>query len=86
MRIETDTNLLFDSTNPQCYVIKSCANGYTFGFVQCLDIGTRDNRHDKPHIKRYWGALLHDDYAYSIKKIMENGGKWPQLPAWPLND
>tara|TARA_R110001592_G_scaffold10163_1_gene53181 strand:- start:9763 stop:9999 length:237 start_codon:yes stop_codon:yes gene_type:complete len=77
MRIETDTQQVFDDTNPDCtmLVVRSC--GALYAFIQCLDANPRNN---KPFIKRYWGPFSWDSQEASIKNILENGGEWPKLP------
>ncbi|WED26427.1 hypothetical protein L3V77_15730 [Vibrio sp. DW001] len=77
MRIQTDTNLLFDDEHPECFYIISSAEGQLFAFVQCLDVGGNK----KPRPKRYWGAWDWDAPEQSIKHILKNGGKWPQLSS-----
>ncbi|WP_413113843.1 hypothetical protein [Thaumasiovibrio sp. DFM-14] len=80
MRVETDTNLLFDEQHKDCLCIKSQANGYIFAFVQCLDLGQKQYRHKEPRIKRYWGLYDSNNPESSIRQILRNGGKWPELP------
>lgn len=78
--VKTDTNLLFDSGDPDCMLIVSQACGQLYAFVQCLDTG-HDGKQRWP--KRYWGPFSWDDRAGSVRRIMETGGKWPRLPDWP---
>lgn len=49
MRVETNTNLVWDDNEPKCRIITSSTNGQMFAFIQCLDKPTG-------YIKRYWGA------------------------------
>lgn len=66
-------NMVFDSTNPACKLILSDSQGKLYGFVECIDASSGQ-------AKRYWGEYSHDDARASIKRIMEWGGKWPELP------
>lgn len=80
MRIQTETNLLFDDAHPKCMRIVSTTQGQNLAFIQCLDIGTSNNQHEEPHIKRYWGKWSYEQPELAIKQIMANGSQWPLLP------
>jgi len=80
MRIETDTNLLYDDSLPDCLCVISCTQDQEFAFIQCLDIRPPNLRRFKPIPKRYWGKWSYNDPEQSIKKIMANGSQWPLLP------
>lgn len=75
--ITTETNLRYDSNDAHCSITTSHAHGQPYAFIQCLDIGS----HGKSRrIKRYWGRYDPNNAEESIKKIMMNGGYWPDLP------
>lgn len=80
MRIETGSNLVFDDTLSECKCILAESQGKLYAFVQALDIGLPQSRLEKPMPIRYWGEFSHNDKEGSIKRILENGGKWPALP------
>ena len=75
-------NMVFDDDDPRCRFYISGTSGVQFAFVQCLDLGWPDRRLSYPGIKRYWGIWDWDDQEDSIQKIMNNGGKWPDLPSF----
>ncbi len=72
--------MVFDNRDPDCLLFVADACGELYAFVQCLDTG-HDGTARWP--KRYWGPFSWDDRAGSVRRIMETGGKWPTLPAWP---
>ncbi|HHH1744445.1 TPA: hypothetical protein ACPY9J_004079 [Yersinia enterocolitica] len=76
MRIETNTNLVFDDSLKECKCILSESQGKVYAFIQALDVGMLE----APLPVRYWGAFDHDYKENSIRRILENGGKWPSLP------
>ncbi|OEF52470.1 hypothetical protein A1OW_23015, partial [Enterovibrio norvegicus] len=71
MRIETNTNLVYDEQHEKCLCITSQADGRAFAFVQCLDVG-HDGKGERA--KRYWGLYDPENPAASIERIMRNGG------------
>ena len=73
-------NLIYDDADGRCFVRTESADGQTFAFIQCLDLGFAHARHDPPLLTRYWGFWDPDDPEGSIKQIMAYGGKWPDLP------
>jgi len=73
-------NLTFDDNHPDCELELCRSQGQLFAFVQALDLGMKGNRHKKPIKKRYWGLFSHENKEASIQAILENGGKWPDLP------
>lgn len=77
MRVETDTNLVFDEHDDDCRLLLSSAQGKLYAFVQCLDTGMNGNAR---YTARYWGEYTHDDPEGSIRRILRDGGKWPRLP------
>lgn len=82
MRIYNDSeNMVYDEDDPRCIVRTCYGQGGTFAFVQCLDLGFKSNRLSVPGIKRYWGRWNSDDPEGSVRSIMANGGKWPELPS-----
>lgn len=82
MKIFNDIgNMVFDDADPRCRFYVSSTQGHQFAFVQCLDLGFSENRLSVPGIKRYWGLWDWDDEEGSIKQIMAQGGKWPELPS-----
>lgn len=81
MRVATENNLLYDSTDPHCKLFFCRTHGRGFAFVQCLDTGI----HGKSRrIKRYWGfyadSLNPKENEASIYHIMNSGSPWPDLP------
>lgn len=80
MRIQTDTNLLFDDAHPDCMRIISTTQGEYVAFVQCLDLGMPHCRHEKPIIKRYWGKWSYEEPERAVEKILATGSQWPLLP------
>ncbi|MEJ1414251.1 MAG: hypothetical protein RPU13_13515 [Candidatus Sedimenticola sp. (ex Thyasira tokunagai)] len=82
MKIENETgNLIYDTDNPLCSIEVVSCQGELFAFVVALDIGMIHCRLSIPHQKRYWGKFSWDDEAGSIRGILANGGKWPNLKA-----
>ena len=82
MKVYNDEeNMVFDDADPRCIVRTAYGQGGVYAFVQCLDLGFKSNRLSVPGIKRYWGSWDADYPAESIKSIMANGGKWPDLPS-----
>ncbi|HFC6387005.1 TPA: hypothetical protein ACFNMI_000046 [Neisseria bacilliformis] len=79
MKLYVETcNLVFDSEDPRCRLIRSRSQGADFVFVQCLDVGIgRDFAAARE--KNYWGAYDETDPAGSVKSVMERGGSWPDL-------
>lgn len=80
MKVQTDSNLLFDSSHPDCLCIIERTQGKEIAFIQCLDLGVEHCRHKKPIPKRYWGLWDENRPEESLDHIMRRGGKWPQLP------
>jgi len=78
MKIQVN-GLVFDKANPKCKCLLSEAQGQVYAFVQCLDTGM--DGQENGIIKRYWGKYSHENEEASIRAIMQNGGKWPVLPA-----
>lgn len=81
MRVQTENNLLYDSTHPKCELHFARTHGHGFAFVQCLDTGL-DGKAER--VKRYWGfysdSLDDDVNKESIYHIMNSGSSWPDLP------
>ncbi|MAW08346.1 MAG: hypothetical protein CME61_08740 [Halobacteriovoraceae bacterium] len=81
MKITDDSDcLLFDDQHPKCNLIVAETQGQLFAFVTCLDLGLPHNRLTAPHQKRYWGKFDWAQQEASIREIMHNGSKWPELP------
>lgn len=75
MHVTTPTNLVFDGTDPRCFIrLETGQHGKPYAFVQCVDASTNETR-------RYWGIWSHDDQKKAMMDILEWGGKWPTLPA-----
>lgn len=77
-QVTADNNLTYHPDDPLCQCILSESCGTLYAFVQCLDTGMEGN--DRWPV-RYWGLYSHSDARGSIRRIMEHGGKWPDLPA-----
>lgn len=78
VRNEMD-NLVFDDSDPRCYLEVVRCHGANVAFIQCLDIGWPDNRLSQPGLKRYFGFWDPDEPEASIRQILKDGGKWPRL-------
>ncbi|HAS6020170.1 TPA: hypothetical protein I7234_16130 [Vibrio vulnificus] len=81
MRVQTENNLVFDSSHPKCQLHFARTHGKGFAFIQCLDTGM-DGTAER--IKRYWGLYadsLDDEVnKQAIYHIMNSGSPWPELP------
>lgn len=76
MRIEVNT-LVYDDTDDLCLCRLEKTQGKLYAFVQVIDTGVdRAQR----FTKRYWGEYSHSSPEVSLRRILEMGGKWPQLP------
>jgi len=80
MKLQTENDMLFDDSHPECLCIIERTQGKEIAFVQCLDLGMPHCRHKNPIPKRYWGVWDDRDPEASMDSIMRTGGKWPQLP------
>lgn len=81
MKVYNDiNNMVFDDADPRCIVRTCFGQRRNYAFVQCLDLGNPGNRLSVPGVKRYWGEWDADNPEESVKLIMKNGGKWPDLP------
>ena len=80
MKIENDMgNLIFDDSLPDCRKIITQSQGQLFAFIVCLDIGVGEKPFKKPIKNHYWGKFSWENEHDSIRSIMANGGKWPDL-------
>lgn len=74
MHIETPSNLIFDDTDPRCFIkLETGPHGIPFAFVQCVDSNTGEKR-------RYWGHWSYNEPEQAMTDILNWGGKWPNLP------
>ena len=55
-------------------------NGRGVAFVQCIDTGAQGEHR---FVRRYWGPWDRTQPDESIRAILDNGPKWPDLPAPP---
>ncbi|MEL6008212.1 hypothetical protein J4Z08_21035 [Citrobacter portucalensis] len=78
MKIQVN-GMIYDSEHRDCKCILNEAQGQVYAFIQCIDTGMDGNETAIP--KRYWGQYAHAAPEASITRIMQNGGKWPVLPA-----
>ena len=73
-------NLVFDEGSPLCLLQVEQSQGQLFAFVQCVDASLEEHRAGKNRgTKRYWGRFDWNAKEASIKAILHNGGKWPDL-------
>ena len=80
MKVENDYgNLVYDTSDPLCSIEICSCQGELFAFVAALDIGVSGCRHPQPQPKRYWGIFSYNNETDSIRNILNDGGKWPQL-------
>jgi hypothetical protein len=79
MRIETDSNLVFDTKHPRCSLDVTSCQGEFYAFVSALDVGPRQAPLDEARQARYWGKFSWRDQEGSVLAILERGGKWPTL-------
>tara|TARA_R110000764_G_scaffold112761_10_gene199800 strand:- start:30531 stop:30773 length:243 start_codon:yes stop_codon:yes gene_type:complete len=73
MKIEGSNGLVYDDSNPLCWITVERSQGQNFAFIQFVETRWPDQT------KRYWGRFDFDTKAADIKEIMETGGKWPDL-------
>ena len=85
MRKITNTagNFFYDESDPDCILmIHPFENGRGVAFVQCIDTGAQSEHR---FVRRYWGPWDQTQPDESIRAILDNGPKWPDLPAPPDN-
>lgn len=73
MRLETDSNQIFDDTHPDCTIKVERLDGRLWAYIQCLDWHPRNA---KPYLERYCGEFSWDNHEGSILQILATGGKW----------
>lgn len=76
MRIEIN-GLVYDDSDDLCLCLLSQSQGKLYAFLQVIDTGMDG---EQRFTKRYWGEYSHEAPEAYVKRIMENGGKWPSLP------
>ncbi|WP_075881797.1 hypothetical protein [Vreelandella massiliensis] len=76
MRVQVN-QMIYDEADDLCKCVLSQSQGKLFAFIQCIDTGMDGTAR---YTARYWGEFSHDAPEATIKRIMEWGGKWPQLP------
>lgn len=72
MYIKTENNLIWDDSNSNCLIRFSNAECQIFAFIQVIDAKSKS-------AKRYWGLWDHRNEEESLRRIMMNGGAWPDL-------
>lgn len=74
MRVTTPANLVFDDSDPRCFLkLETGQHGQHYAFVQCVDFNTGEK-------SRYWGVWCHQEQEAAMTEILNWGGKWPNLP------
>jgi len=55
MRVTTPANLVFDDSDPRCFLkLETGQHGQHYAFVQCVDVNTGEK-------SRYWGIWCHQE-------------------------
>ncbi len=80
MRV-SNNNLVYDDDSDDCFIEVERTQGYSFAFVQVMDLGPVGDRFKIAMLKRYWGLWDSKNKEQSVLNIIKTGGKWPDLEA-----
>ncbi|MEI6896035.1 MAG: hypothetical protein V5786_00840 [Psychromonas sp.] len=80
MRV-SNNNLVYDDDSDDCFIKVERTQGYSFAFVQVMDLGPVGDRFKIAMLKRYWGLWDSKNKEQSVLNIIKTGGKWPDLEA-----